>query len=258
VSGIVATVLADVVESEQHFGRGGAEEEGSTMRRAIALLLGVLLPILGLADAGLAQSAVSIPGTIQAVNCQNHTVVLSGAGGANTLAATNSTAVVVNSTSVPFCTLQQYVGDSATAWVVPSGNEFLMTRIDVVGPATSAAAPAPAPAVSSPSTLGIVLGALAVGAIGYFIGRSSANQQPAYQPAYQDQPVYQPGYQYGPYQYSPYQYGPYQYDQYQYDHGRWVPRYDNRQYQEYYQRCGAPSWNNRRCWQRKGDREHEH
>jgi len=111
------------------------------MRRAIALLLGMLLPILGLADAGLAQSAVSIPGTIQAVNCQNHTVVLSGAGGANTLAATNSTSVVVNSTSVPFCTLQQYVGDSATAWVVPSGNEFLMTRIDVVGPATSAAEP---------------------------------------------------------------------------------------------------------------------
>ena len=218
------------------------------MRRAIALLLGMLLPILGLADAGLAQSAVSTQGTIQAVDCQSRTVVLNGAGGSTTVVGTGSTAVVVNSTSVPFCTLQQYVGDSATVWLMPSGNEFLMTRIVVVGPATSAAAPAPAPAVGSPSTLGIVLGALAVGAIGYFIGRSGANHQPTYQPAYQDQPVYQPAYQYGPNQYGPYQYGPYQYDQYQNDHGRWVPRYGNRNYQQYYQQCGAPTWNNRLCW----------
>jgi hypothetical protein len=51
--------------------------------------------------------------------------------------------------------------------------------------------------VASPSTLGIVLGALAVGTLGYILGRQSA-VQPYYQPVYQ--PVYQV------------------------DHGYWAPR----------------------------------
>jgi hypothetical protein len=170
-----------------------AVEGGSTMRKAIALLLGTLLPVLGLAGISLAQSSVQVQGTIQAVDCQSQTIVLNDASGSNTVAATGSTAVVVNSTSVPFCTLQQYVGASATAWLVPGGNEFQLSRIDVVGPATSASQPLPAPAVSSPSTLGIIVGALAVGALGYIIGRNIASQ-PAYQPAYvpgYNQPAYQ-------------------------------------------------------------------
>jgi hypothetical protein len=154
------------------------------MRKAMAFLLGMLLPILGLADLGLAQSAVQLQGTIQSVDCQSQTVVLSGSSGANAIAATGATAVLVNSSSVPFCALQQYVGAPATAWVIPDGNEIQATRIDVAGPATEAPAPAPGTAVSSPSPLGIVLGALAVGTLGYILGRAST-AQPYYQPVYQ-------------------------------------------------------------------------
>jgi hypothetical protein len=177
----------------------------------------MLLPVLGMADAGLAQSAISVRGVIQSVDCQSQTVVLSGAGGSNTLAAAGATAVLVNSTSVPFGTLGQYVGASATAWLLPSGNEFQMTRIEVAGPAAQVP-PAPAPAASSPSTGALILGALVVGAIGFIIGQSSANQSA--RPGY-DQPVYD------------------------YDRGRWVPR-DGRRYDQQcetrgrYQVCSDP------------------
>jgi len=151
------------------------------MRKAIALVLGMLLPTLGMADAGLAQSAVSVQGVIQAVDCQSQTVVLSGGSGSNTLAASAATAVLVNSTSVPFCSLGQYVGAPATAWLLPSGSEFQVTRIDVVGPAAQVQVPpTPAPAASAPSTGALILGALAIGAIGYIIGHSSA-PQPVYE-----------------------------------------------------------------------------
>jgi hypothetical protein len=196
------------------------------MRNAIALLLGTLLSVLGLTGIGLAQSSVQVRGTIQAVDCQSQTIVLNNANGSNTVAATGSTAVVVNSTSVSFCTLQQYVGASATAWLVPGGNEFLLSRIDVVGPATTAAQPAPAPAVHSPSTLGIVLGVLAVGAIGYIIGRNSTSQ-PAYQPAYY-QPTYQPVYASG-----------YNQPAYQYNQGGGWSQQGNR----YYTQCGPRAGN---------------
>jgi len=149
-----------------------------TMRKAVALLLGILVPVLGLAGAGLAQSAVSVQGVIQAVDCQTGSLVLQGAAGSNTISVNAATAVLVNSTSVPFCVLQQYVGTSATAWLIPSGNELQVTRVDVAAPAAAAVAPT----VSAPSPLGLFLGALAVGALGYVIGRSSAPSQPVYQP----------------------------------------------------------------------------
>jgi len=145
------------------------------MRKAIALALGMVLPVLGLADAGLAQPAVSVQGVIQSVDCQSQTVVLSGGGGSNALGASEATAVLVNSTSVPFCALGQYVGDPATAWLLPSGSEFQVTRIDVAAP-VAAPPPVLAPATSTPSAGTLLLGALAIGAIGYLIGHNSATQ----------------------------------------------------------------------------------
>lgn len=145
------------------------------MRKAIALALGMLLPVLGLADVGLAQPAVNVQGVIQSVDCQSQTVVLSGGSGSNTLAASEATAVLVNSASVPFCALGQYVGDPATAWLLPSGTEFQVTRIDVATPA-AAAPPVLAPATSTPSAGTLLLGALAIGAIGYIFGHNSAAQ----------------------------------------------------------------------------------
>jgi hypothetical protein len=123
--------------------------------------------------------------------------------------------------------LQQYVGTAATAWLVPSGSEFQVTRIDVTGQGTGASTPDPAPAVSSPSTLTVILGALAVGALGYVIGRNSASQT-VNPPAYPD--YYGPGNQYGP----AYQYGL----AYQYGGDRWSPG----DRQRYYYQCGPQAW----------------
>ena len=139
------------------------------MRKAIAVLIGVLLPFLGLAGVGQAQSAIQVQGTIQSVDCQNGTVELNGPTGSNTLAATDYTAVLVNSTSVPFCTLQQYVGAPATVWLVASGSEFEVTRIDVLGPAAVAYPPAPVVTVAPLSIVGVVLGTVAVAGLLYLL-----------------------------------------------------------------------------------------
>ena len=139
------------------------------MRRAIAVLVGVLLPFLGVAGVGQAQSAIQIQGTIQSVDCQSGTVVLSGPTGSNTIAASDYTTVLVNSTSVPFCTLQQYVGAPATAWLVAGGNEFEVTRIDVVGPVAVAYPPAPVVTVAPLPIVGVVLGTIAVAALLYLL-----------------------------------------------------------------------------------------
>jgi hypothetical protein len=183
-------------------------KEVCAMRKAIAIVLGPLLVILGLAGAGLAQSGVQVQGTIQSVDCQSQTVVLNGSGGSNTLTVGDSTAVLVNSASVPFCTLQQYVGSPATAWLLPTGNEFEVTQIDVTGPASAS------PTVSSPSTLELVLGAIAVAGLGYLIGHSTS-QPPV---------VYPSGYPYYP--------------------GYAAPQYVNR-----VPRCGGGTWNqwSQRC-----------
>ena len=115
------------------------------MQKAIALLLGTFLPVAGLSGIAQAQSSVQIQGTVQAIDCKAQTIVLSNPGTSNTVVAAPYTVVLVNSTSVPFCLLQQYIGASATAWLVASGNEFIATRIDVhVGAASVPAAPAPA------------------------------------------------------------------------------------------------------------------
>ncbi|HET8998211.1 MAG TPA: hypothetical protein VFP86_01045 [bacterium] len=136
------------------------------MRQATALLLGVLLPLLGLSGIGNAQSAVQLQGTIQAVDCQAQTIVVSGPGGTNTVPVAPNTPVLVNSTSVPFCALQQYIGAPASVWLAAYGNEFVATRIDVVGEAAVVPPPyvAPVEEVSADPLpiVGIVLGTIAV------------------------------------------------------------------------------------------------
>ncbi len=138
------------------------------MRRAIAVALGVLVPLLGWAGVGQAQSSVQVQGTVEAVDCQAQTVVLGSGGTSNTVAVAPYTAVLVNATSVPLCTLQQYVGAPATAWLLASGNEFVATRIDVTG--QPVAAPPPAPAAASPLPIvGIVLGTIVVAGLLYLL-----------------------------------------------------------------------------------------
>lgn len=112
------------------------------MQKTIVLLLGTFLPVVGFSGIAQAQSSVQVQGTVQTVDCKAHTVVLNSPGTSNTVAAAPYTAVLVNSTSVPFCSLQQYIGASATAWLVANGNAFIATRIDVnVATASVPAAP---------------------------------------------------------------------------------------------------------------------
>ncbi len=101
------------------------------MRSIAVMILGVLLATLGVPGLGYAQDSVQVSGVIQQVDCRAQTVTLSGPAGLKTIVAGPYTAVLVNATAVTFCSLQQYIGASATAWLA-SGNEFAATRIDVV------------------------------------------------------------------------------------------------------------------------------
>ncbi len=146
------------------------------MRRVTGLLLGILLPLLGLAGIGHAQSAVQVQGNIQAVDCQTQTIILATAGGSNTIAAADSTPVLINSTSVPFCALQQYIGAPVSVWLVASGDQFVATRIDVIGevavvPPAPYVVPEAVPEVA-PEPLpiaGIVLGTIVVAGLLYLL-----------------------------------------------------------------------------------------
>ncbi len=145
------------------------------MRKATALLLGTLLALLGLSGTGQAQSSVQVQGTIQAVDCQAQTVALSSPGSSNTIAAAPYTAVLVNSTSVPFCVLERYIGASATAWLLASGNEFVATRIDVIGQAAAVVdspVVAPATVIVEPLPIeGIILGTIIVAGLLFLLAR---------------------------------------------------------------------------------------
>ena len=154
------------------------------MRKPIALLLGTLLPLLGLSGIGQAQSSVQVQGVIQRIDCQAQAIVLSDAatGVSNTIVAAPYTTVLVGATSIAFCALEQYVGAPASAWLVASGNQLVATRIDVLGPAVAVPppvvaapppfpAPDPAPAeIASPLPIvGIVLGTIVVAGLIYLL-----------------------------------------------------------------------------------------
>lgn len=175
------------------------------MRHVTAVAVSVLLACLALAGTGNAQTyqPVQVQGTIQSVDCQNGQVTLATAGGADTFQATNQTVAYVNGASTSFCSLQSYSGASATAVLVPTGNAFDLSQINVT---SQAAAPSTSGSIlSSPVAIGI--GALLLGGlIGYVVGHNNAQSQP--------QPVYSPyGYNYYPAQpqpvYSPYGYSYY-------------------------------------------------
>jgi hypothetical protein len=127
--------------------------------RFLAVALAAFIPFLGLSGVGQAQTAAEITGDIQAVDCQSGIVTLNSGGNADVIYASDSTAVSVGSSGVPFCTLEGYVGAPVTAWVVPYGSEFYATQIDVTGPAyvlpATQAAIVPLPIVGT--VLGTVL-----------------------------------------------------------------------------------------------------
>jgi hypothetical protein len=175
------------------------------MRKAVALVLGVLMPLLGFAGVGHAQSGLQVQGTIEAVDCQAQTVVIATQDSTNTIAAAPYTAVLVDSQAVSLCDLQQYIGSSATVWLVANGNEFVATRIETAAPAAPAVAAGPGPIQAGIDPLpiaGIVLGTIAVAGLIYLLVRDGAHyyRYPYYGPyySYYYSPLYQPYYGYYP------------------------------------------------------------
>lgn len=156
------------------------------MRKWVALALGVLVPLLGLAGVGSAQSTVQVQGTIEGVDCQAQTLVVATPGSTNTIAAAPYTAVLVDSRAVPLCDLQQYVGSQATVWLVASGNQFIATRIDTTAQALVApVAPVQQEAVSPLSLAGVVLGTIALAGLIYLLVRDQGGHYYRY-PYYGD------------------------------------------------------------------------
>ncbi len=202
------------------------------MKRATAIVVGALVALLGLADAGQAQppASVQVQGTIRAVDCYAQTVTLDSGGGSGVYRAVSAATITVNSAGVPLCALQQYPGASATVWLTAAGNELVITRLDAVGQAYPPPPPAPyapayvpaAPVVPvtpayAPPLVGVVLGTIVVAGLVYLLVHhpSGALYRYPYYGPYQRiyyRPVYRP--YYGPLRYTPaYNYGPY----------RWCP-----------------------------------
>ena len=141
----------------------------STMRRVIALALGILMPALGVTGVGQAQStsAVQVQGVIEAVDCQSGTIQLSNGNGTSTIYAAPYTTALVGTTSVPFCSLGTYVGAPAAIWVVPDSGQFSAAQIVVTGPV--AAGPVATPSISPVPITGVVLGTVVVAGLVYLL-----------------------------------------------------------------------------------------
>jgi hypothetical protein len=109
------------------------------MKKLIAIVLGSVMIILGVAGLGQAQNRIQVAGTIQAVDCQASTLVLSAPGGTQTFPVAPNASVFINASPAGLCTLSQYVGSYATVSVTAVNNQMVAERVDV----SLAAAPAP-------------------------------------------------------------------------------------------------------------------
>jgi hypothetical protein len=217
------------------------------MRKLTAMAVGILVATLAMAGVGQAQGVTAIQGTIQAVDCRTNSVVLNAPDGTHVFPAGPNTAVFVNSAPVGLCTLQQYIGSSATVSIAPYGNQWVAERVDVY--VAAAPAPAyPAPTYSAaPPWLGIVLGTIVVGGLVYLLvrGHDGAVHRYPYNRQYDQYRRGDP--YYGPYQYAPsqrdYRYGP----NYAPSYGPYGPNYgpyNGPYYGPYnpYQRCTDQSY----------------
>jgi hypothetical protein len=157
------------------------------MRKLVATVLGILTATLSITGIWQAQSASTIQGTIQAVDCQTRALVMDAADGTHVLPADPYTTAFVDSTAVSFCALHQYLGDNATVTVASSAGQLVAERVDVETAATPTPAPAPASAISGlPAWAGIALGTVLVGGLLYLAihGAQTAAQNQSLQQCY--------------------------------------------------------------------------
>jgi hypothetical protein len=124
------------------------------MRQTTAFALGVLMALLAWPEAGTAQAPQSIrfQAGIRAVDCNAMTVTLDTGGRVAVYRAAGAASFYVNGLGVGLCGLQQYAGAPASVWLTALGNELLITRIDVGGPAAAPTPAAPA-TYTAPQTL---------------------------------------------------------------------------------------------------------
>jgi hypothetical protein len=171
------------------------------MCRILALALGAILPFVGLAGidplpSAQAQQAVEVSGNIQSVDCQDGYMTLATNNGVDTVYPSNDAAVLINSTTVPFCSLAGYVGAPATVWQLPYGNQFYASQIQVTGPAPSYPGVVTNGYYPVPIS-GSVLGTVLVGGLLYLLARGPDGgyyRYPYYGAYYYSyyQPYYQP------------------------------------------------------------------
>src|SRR5579875_2874440 len=184
----------------------GRATEGWAMRSVVAIALGLLVPFLGLAGVGEAQSTIEVQGTIQAVDCDAQTNTVDNGGSVNTIAVTPGTAISIDSANVPLCALQQYIGAPITVWLAANGNDFVAAQIEVSGAAYGPASPPPPAPAYEPSPLpivGVVLGTIVVAGLIFLLvhGPDGGYYRYPYYGAYYHyyyRPYYRPYYGYYP------------------------------------------------------------
>src|SRR5579875_2059922 len=184
----------------------GRATEGWAMRSVVAIALGLLVPFLGLAGVGEAQSTIEVQGTIQAVDCDAQTITVDNGGSVNTIAVTPGTAISIDSANVPLCALQQYIGAPITVWLAANGNDFVAAQIEVSGAAYGPASPPPPAPAYEPSPLpivGVVLGTIVVAGLIFLLvhGPDGGYYRYPYYGAYYHyyyRPYYRPYYGYYP------------------------------------------------------------
>ena len=141
------------------------------MKTLIATAIAIFVSFLGFNGVGQAQTAAELQGSVDAVDCQSGTLTLDSAGNTETIYASDQTAVAVEESSVPFCTLEGYVGAPVDVWVAPYGSEFIATQIDVTGPVPVLAATQTA--IAPMPIAGTVLGTVLISGLLYLVSHDA-------------------------------------------------------------------------------------
>jgi hypothetical protein len=106
------------------------------MRLGFLAAIAVLVVVLGVPAVAPAQDSIRVQGRIQAVDCQNPTLVLSTGGQTRTWPVPPTAALFAGSAPIGLCTLQQYVGSAATVVIAAVDSRFVVGRVDVLVGAT--------------------------------------------------------------------------------------------------------------------------
>jgi hypothetical protein len=138
------------------------------MRKLVPMALVILVATLTMSGIGQAQGVTTVQGTIQAVDCQTHALVVNARDGSHVFPAGPQTTVYVNSSPASLCALQQYVGRNAIVSLAPYANQWVVERVDVnfdAAPGPAQSPPSPALVSGMPKWAGVALAAVLIGGV---------------------------------------------------------------------------------------------